>query len=244
MEWRRWGETLLDLLYPGKHLCYLCWNEVEGQKDRGVCENCTARILNASKKLTSCSHCSYFTKASVCPNCVDWEESLYRVVSVVPYYGMYREMIQNLKYGKRKELAAPLGYLMARKILLAAPKIRFDYVIPVPLHPYKGLERGYNQSRLLAEQIADELRIPMDINVLKRIRYEDTQTKLGKKERRRNIEGAFKLAEEGLSKGKRILLIDDIVTTGATLQECAYILRRGEAGEIWGLTWASGFSEI
>lgn len=244
VEWRRWKEAFLDLLYPGKDLCYLCWHEVPGQKKRGVCEACAARILKESRKLRACPHCSYFTKAAVCPNCGDWDDSLERVVSVVPYYDKYREMIQNLKYGERKELAAPLGYLMARKIQLTAPGMRFHYIIPVPLHPYKGLERGYNQSKLLAKQVAEELKVPLNNEVLKRIGYEETQTKLGRNKRRRNIEGAFKLDEKNLLEGKRILLIDDIVTTGATLQECARTLKRGGAGEIWGLTWASGFSEI
>ena len=240
MDWHGWWEALLELVFPGVRLCSFCWKEIEGDAARsGICDECDRTVMEVSTRLSACPRCGYFSAEEPCPNCFDWDNALKRVIGVVPYEGMYREMAYFLKYGGKKELAVPLGCLMAQKVKLEGLHRSIRLIVPVPLHPARETERGYNQSVLLAREIGRELGINCG-NVLKRIRYEKKQTGLSRSERKSNLDGAFELNPAGEISGKNILLVDDIVTTGATLTAAARCLRQAGAGQVYGLTWAAG----
>ncbi len=235
-----WREALLDLLFPGSHFCYFCAKNTAGQKIKGVCGECGGKILSLERTLASCRRCGYFAPVSPCPNCLEWEDSLKRVITVVPYEGAYREMIQSLKYQGKHDLAIPLGMLMAEKVRTAGLVKTVDIIIPVPLHPLREKERGYNQSLWLAETIGRRLKLPLQTDALIRRSYLKTQTGLGKNERVANMAQAFCVIGEEKILNKNILLVDDIITTGATLLACAGVLRQKGAREINGVTWAAG----
>jgi ComF family protein len=113
-----------------------------------------------------------------------------------------------------------------------------DVLMPVPLHPQRLREREYNQSLLLAHGLSQHLQIPLLLSCLRRIRPTVPQTSLSKKERLTNLRRAFAVKDVSRITGKRILLIDDVFTTGTTLHECAKTLRKAGSGQVYGLTLA------
>lgn len=142
------------------------------------------------------------------------------------YEGVLRELIHLYKYAGMRPLAAPLGELLGA----ALPRDeRFDVVVPVPLHWRRRWSRGFNQSELLARLTAKRCGVPMRA-ALRRMRATDAQAGLSNSRRRRNVAGAFR-ARESLA-GKRVLLVDDVMTTGATASACAAALKRAGARSV------------
>jgi ComF family protein len=154
--------------------------------------------------------------------------------AVAEHAGVMRKAVHALKYDGQTSLARPLAELMgsvARKHGLH----QVDAIVPVPLHPRRLRERGYNQATLIARELARSLGLPILEEVLVRSRATKTQTQLSAAERRINVVDAF-TAEPALPGGRNLLLVDDVCTTGATLQACADALRRGGAGRVYALT--------
>jgi competence protein ComFC len=150
------------------------------------------------------------------------------------YEGVLRELIHLYKYGRIQTLARPLGDLLAA----ALPRDqRFDAVVPVPLHWRRQWQRGFNQSELLARDVARRCGVPV-VRALRRVRPTLTQAGLSNTGRRRNITGAFAVRRRTALGGKRILLIDDVMTTGSTAAACALALKRAGAGRVALLTVA------
>jgi ComF family protein len=144
------------------------------------------------------------------------------------YEGALRQLIHLFKYRKMRALEGPLGRLLAR----ALPRDRaFDAVVPVPLHWKRRWRRGFNQSELLARAMARRCGVPV-LNVLTRKRATRSQAGLTNAARRENVSGAFRAARPRSVDGKRILLIDDVMTTGATAAACAGALKRAGARSV------------
>ncbi|MDY7039964.1 MAG: ComF family protein [Chloroflexota bacterium] len=115
--------------------------------------------------------------------------------------------------------------------------ITAEAIVPVPLHPTRERTRGYNQSALLARRITEATELPICENLLARVQATSPQVELGAEERRQNVHGAFQ-CQSGAARGRRILLIDDVCTTGATLEACSQALRADGATSVWALTLA------
>lgn len=150
------------------------------------------------------------------------------------YEGTLRTLIHLFKYSGMKPLAEPLGVLLDRVL---PPELEFDAVVPVPLHWRKKWSRGFNQAELLARHVARQRHIPV-LNALRRKRSTATQAGLANAGRRRNVAGAFTERSARAIRGKRILLIDDVMTTGATANACAGVLKRCGAKSVSLLTLA------
>jgi ComF family protein len=147
-----------------------------------------------------------------------------------------RRAVHQLKYGQFKALAAPLGQLLAQ--YLEARPVAADVLVPVPLHSRRLRERGYNQSALLAAEVGKLSGLPVVSDSLVRLRHTKAQVKTADAgERQRNLAGAFGCRDAKLV-GKRVLLVDDVCTTGSTLDSCAIALRRTGASSVWGLALA------
>lgn len=145
------------------------------------------------------------------------------------YEGPLRELIHLYKYGRVETLGKPLAELLARALPVEEP---FDAVIPVPLHWRKQWQRGFNQAGLLAKEIARRRAIPV-VPALARTRYTLTQAGLSNTERRRNVAAAFRCrASAAHLAGKRVLLIDDVMTTGSTAAACARVLKQAGAARV------------
>ena len=150
------------------------------------------------------------------------------------YEGLLREWIHLYKYGRIKTLARPLEGLLAR----AVPRDEsFDAIVPVPLHWRRQWQRGFNQSEVLARGLAHRLGVPV-VQALRRVRATPAQAGLSNTGRRRNVTAAFRIRKSRPVEGKRILLIDDVMTTGSTGAACALTLKRAGAARVALLTVA------
>lgn len=140
------------------------------------------------------------------------------------YQGAVREALHAFKFGGRSALARPLGDLLAEAGHAMLPRQTVDWLVPVPLHPAREAERGFNQSLLLTRRLSQRWRVPVAKGVLKRVRVTRPQTELSAAERHANVRGAFVLHRPLSVAGAHVLLVDDIVTTGATVSECCRTL--------------------
>jgi ComF family protein len=152
------------------------------------------------------------------------------------YGGALAQALQRLKYRGRPDLAHPLGGLLRRSSVIG--KLTVDLIVPVPLHPRRLARRGFNQAALLARPVAERLTIPIDPWSLERIVDTAPQAELDGESRRRNVRDAFEVRRPRRVVGKRVLLIDDVATTGATLSACAAALRRAGAVDVQALVVA------
>lgn len=136
----------------------------------------------------------------------------------------FQKILHNLKYKGDKEIGRTLGKYAAADLLESPDFKSIDVIIPVPLHPQKLRKRGFNQSEWIGKGLSEILEKPQDITTLKRVRENTTQTKKSVFERYENTEGIFEIADADTLSGKHILLVDDVLTTGSTLEACARAL--------------------
>jgi len=204
--------VLLDLIFPPK--CVFCHGiALSGRK---ICEKCEQEILHTTAK-----------------KCIFIPDSGETILCIAPYLysGKVRESIIRFKFYGQRDLAGFYAEDMAEQIRKCCPGTRFDAATPVPISAERYRSRGYNQSELLAKSVARCLRLPF-CEYLVKIKDNREQHKLNEKERRGNVKGVYLPKAGGQLAGKSILLIDDIVTTGATLGECASVLFQSGAKQV------------
>ncbi len=178
-----------------------------------------------------------------CPDC--WEEVVYyktlpedNIYPVCLYEGPIKKAIHSFKYQKKEYLASYLSLFLSDYFYINFRHNDFDIIVPVPLFRRQGKERGFNQSLLLAKYLSKEVSLPLFINNLIRIKDTPSQTSLSRKERLKNVSGAFSIRKKEVFKGKRVLLIDDVSTTGATVLACKRVLRKAGAKKVIALVLA------
>jgi len=239
-----WLETLLDMLYPQMQICNFCWAEKEDISKTGICHDCQEKFMEWRQKLPVCKRCGRFTAQLECANCADWPEDLLVVTAAAPYTGIFKEKIIELKYSGKKKNSRQLGILMAqvaKKTWGKALKNKHSMlVVPVPLHELRFEERGFNQSALLAVEIARHLDLKYSEEILVRNVYEQEQKMLGRIERKEISSNVFAVCRPDKIADKNIILVDDVITTGATMLAAAKVLKQSRAKGIFGLTWAAG----
>ena len=215
-----------------------------------VCEGCRAAV-SLRRPDRDCAVCGKTilatdaaagSAAPVCEACRKRRPAFDAARSAVDYSGPVSEIVQSLKYRRAAETAPWMAQFMVACIAANWPGERFDAVVPVPLHRSHENKRGYNQAELLAEGIARAREIDCDPRMLRRLRDTGTQTRLSAEERRANVAGAFAPGpgREACAYGKCILLVDDVMTTGATLSAAASALRAAGAARIMALSFARG----
>lgn len=178
------------------------------------------------------------TGAFDCANCAHRKLHFDAAVSAFRSRGIVRHVILDFKYGRRMHLR----HLVASWLFVALKDDRlrqrdFDLIVPVPLHPARQRERGFNQAALLAELLSCKISIPAR-PVLERVRYTTTQTAFDRAERMENLHGAFRLRKNADVQQLRVLLVDDVLTTGSTLSECARVLKKAGAASVYAVTAA------
>jgi len=161
-----------------------------------------------------------------------------RMWSFGPYEGRLRVAISLFKYQGIKRLARPLSEFILK---MHIPNV--DIIIPVPLHIKRLRERGFNQSALIARYIAKKIGVRLDLDSLIRVRLTKPQVGLSASDRIKNIKGAFKVKREKFIANRNILLVDDVITTGSTMKECAMELRRAGASRVYCISLARGIME-
>lgn len=186
-----------------------------------------------------CLVCKDVSKDPLCLSCIDKINFLRPtafVHSVAAYDGPLKKAILNFKFKNKKDLAEPLGKLIIRYLNEFTGLLKVDMIIPVPLHPKRLDERGFNQVELLSWTITKRFDIPTVSGLLFRKKETTPQFDLPKKERYTNIKGAFEVKGKKFLEGKSVLLIDDIYTTGSTVAECTKTLKTAGALKVYILT--------
>ena len=159
--------------------------------------------------------------------------------AVCKYEGIVKKSIHRLKYGKKRFLAQTLGQILADFYKKNLESQEIDFIVPVPLHRVRKEERGFNQAELIAIALGKNLNLPLSLNNLVRIRNTPSQTLIKKKERLKNLKGAFRIKKPYRFLKRNILLIDDVYTTGATTDECRKVLKKVGTKKVFILTFAS-----
>ncbi len=229
----------VDLLFPprcvacgktGGPFCSICAASVRAP-EMPVCFRCGVSLAGVDRAsgTTLCSTC----RTSVQPPALD----ALRVAAL--YEGAIRQVLLALKFHRQRRAAQPLG----RLLVACATEAGWgpDLIVPVPLSPMRLAERGYNQAELLARFCGRRLGVPVRLDLVRRTRNTTPQTHLSREERHQNVAGAFAMVDERARRaiaGGRVLLIDDVTTTGSTLEAAARALRSGAPEVVWGLAVA------
>src|SRR6266478_157438 len=228
---------IASLVYPPT--CTICAGSV-GPHDY-LCADCETKLSRIVPPF--CAKCSEpfdgaITTTFSCANCA--HRALYFDAAVSAYRsrGIARHVILNFKYGRQIHLRHLVGrWLIAALDDSRLRERRFDAIVPVPLHPAKQRERGFNQGALLAEWLSAHMALPFR-PVLQRVRFTTTQTAFDRSERMQNLRNAFRLRKNADVRKSRVLLIDDVLTTGSTLSECARVLKEAGAQSVYAATAA------
>ncbi|HEY3372756.1 MAG TPA: phosphoribosyltransferase family protein [Prolixibacteraceae bacterium] len=189
------GDKLIE---QEKWICLHCLHHIPRTNFHLIPENPVAQLFYGKVRIESATSFFYFSKGS-----------------------KYQLLVHNLKYRGMKELGAEMGKQFGIDLLQSNDFSSIDLICPVPLHPKREQKRGYNQSWWIALGMASQLRKPLTIGNLIRVKPTETQTRKSHYERWQNVEGIFELKNPEAFSGKHILLVDDVVTTGATIEACA-----------------------
>ncbi len=218
----------LNLLFPQR--CLGC-----GEEGELLCQTCQKHLPRIVPPI--CPKCGRPQSSDIlCPACVSSQVFLDGLRSPFRFEGLLREAIHQLKYKNLRILAQPMSTFLTKYLLQES--IPFNVLVPVPLHPRRLRERGYTQSFLLAKELSQHLNIPLIDDTLVRVKYVSPQAKTSKlQERLTNVKNAFSCRNSKLQ-GEKVLLIDDVSTSGATLEACALALKSAGATSVWGLTLA------
>ena len=212
---------------PGRHLCWSCFSRIALHTD-SLCTVCGAPVEGQP------------AHAFVCGVCKSARPAFDKTRAAGHFQGVLRDQIHQFKYARALWLKQDLTDLLHGCLIAHFAPESVDVVVPVPLHPVRFRERSYNQAALLSQTLARRIDRRCDERSLVRVRKTETQTLLDAAHRRMNILGAFEVARPEWVTGRCVLLIDDVMTTGATLNECARVLKKAGAQAVWGLTVGRG----
>jgi ComF family protein len=227
---RRWGRALLSIVYPAR--CCAC--DALCDETTAFCDGCALTLVPIDPA-RACGACGLPLPSAPsetrCLGCLQRPPPFVAATAPLEFGGALGRAVRRMKWARRPELGRPLGRLLA-------PAARSgDLLVPVPLHPRRLRARGYNQAALLALAAADDGGPPVSLDALARVRDTPPQSRLGAAERRANVDGAFAATLDAV-RGARVLLVDDVLTTGATAAACATALLDGGAAEVRVLTLA------
>lgn len=203
-------------------VCAACRDQLPWLKPP-VCELCGAPFRGV------------VVQSARCQECQQQPPPFHQARAAVFYEAQCREAIHRFKYGRQFVYGRFLRELLAQALEVQALAREAEVLIPVPLHPRRLRQRGFNQALLLARAFPG---LPVARGALVRQRYTRPQTELSPEERRRNVKGAFRVADPAAVAGKKVVLLDDVFTTGATVRECARMLRRAGAAQVAVITVA------
>ena len=228
----------LDFLYPPR--CPICGKLL--RRKEFLCTSCRESLFSETE---ACPVCAYpHGRGRKCPECRHRKLYIDGMFALGSYGGNLKRLIQEFKYQGRQEVVHFFTPYMVQGIstrIHSGQWLDPDGLVPIPLCAGRLKQRGFNQAELLAKEAALHLGIPL-LNVLARVKDTESQTRLGRKERAANLRGAFRLMEDEIHshwgekpsfQGKTLILVDDIFTSGATINEAARVLRRGGVGKLY-----------
>ena len=228
--------TFLDILYP-RH-CPVCHNII-GFRGQKICDSCREKLQPVTgPRCYKCSRPLSDPGQEYCRDCSSRRHFFEQGIGIFPYSTLLQQSLYKLKYEKRQEYGTFYGELGALWAKEQISRWKIDIIVPVPLHRKRLEKRGYNQAELIAEALGKRLALPVDKKLLKRKVNTRPQKDLGPAERKANLNNAF--ISKGRLEGGNVLLVDDIYTTGATVDEAARILKKAGADRVYFLVIAIG----
>ena len=236
---RRFISALGTLCFPP--YCAAC--RVATDPDVHLCANCAESAHRIEAPFCQCCSQPFdgaITQHFTCANCAGREVHFECAAAAYLSRGVVRDFIHAFKYERQFHLRLPLAEWLAHT--LDDPRISsrpFDALVPVPLHHIRFREREFNQAAELATLLSQRCGVPV-LHALKRTRYTSTQTKLDRAERMENLRGAFRVRHNARVKERHLVLVDDVFTTGSTVEECSRVLLRAGAASVRVITVARG----
>ena len=232
-------EAASSLVFPVE--CEICASHVEPPAARGVCRKCAGDIRLIEPP--HCAACGRTLKSPLHPHCGECDGEGYffdRAYACTLYHGAMKELLHAYKFGNQKILKSFFVEIMMKFVRENLKPGDFDSIVAVPLDPNRRAERGFNQSEILSRSLAQGLEKPEQSSMLGRKKSPFTQSLLNKSERLANVKNCFFAKKQLAFAGKKILLVDDILTTGQTASECAHALKDAGAGSVTVLALARG----
>lgn len=233
------SKNLLNFLLPPT--CHICKLPIKEYNNPYICRFCWEKIKFIEEPVCPCCGIPFKSNVTLikspdflCGECRKKKRYFTKAIAVGVYEGTLSEAIHIFKYQKKQAIAEHLNAMITDVLLQRLAGT--DIIIPVPLHKKRLNERGFNQSLLIAHYLSKRLCIPLSIDGLQRVRWTRPQIELSKDERLKNVRGAFAIGA-GLKpvstiKDKMVILVDDVYTTGATVNECSKVLRKAGASEV------------
>lgn len=235
---KRFCSAFLSLFFPVR--CEACGVALAAENAAGLCDICQSQVRWL--KPPFCSGCgrSSFYGQTRCAHC-RWQSPAYDAAyACAAYDGHMKTLLHRYKFGRRRSLKNYLAAILAAFAARYLAQRRFDAVVAVPLDAAKIKKRGFNQSQLLSQRLAATLGIPDKSSSLKRLKSASDQARLSKRQRRMNIRGCFYASQRATFADARVLLVDDVLTTGHTASDCARALKEAGAESVTVLACARG----
>lgn len=228
---------LRSKLYLDGPVCSACGKELLSHIRGGLCPECEKTSVKLGTDI--CGKCgrALANEAEFCDTCIRNERAFVRARSCYVYEGAPKKFVYRLKFGGRRYLAAFIAEAMVDRYLDCG--FECDCVVAVPLSAKRKRKRGYNQAELIAEELSSRLKLPLIDGALVKTKENKPQTKLTKREREENVRGVYDVTSPETFKGRRVLVVDDVMTTGATLGEVSRILYKAKARSVEALTYCS-----
>jgi ComF family protein len=231
-----WSEAVLHVLLPRS--CVHCREDMPFRDENPLCSDCAAALPPPPEP--SCARCAgaLVVRRDLCSACAGRLFACRLVRAAAAYRGPAAALVRAFKFRGLPSAARAAGRTMARDLPRRPELAGFDALVPVPVHPRRERERGYNQAELLARELGAAAGIPL-LDLLERRRGLPPSWRLGRAERREDLAGAFSVrADAGTTAGLKLLLIDDVCASSTTLEECALALRRAGARDVAGYAFA------
>jgi ComF family protein len=234
-------DAALNLIFPP--VCQLCGVERATAAEGYVGGECWAGVRFITGPF--CQRCGVPYEGDIhrpfqCSNCADLDFGFRYARSAVIANAPMLQVIHRYKYNRALWFEPFLADLLARQAVPALQGQGWDLVVPVPLHPVKKREREFNQAERLARRLGRALKLPVNKRLVRRVKFTETQTKLTRAQRASNVRAAFAARPGKELNGENVILVDDVLTTGATTSACAQILRKAGAGDVCVWTVARG----
>ena len=230
---RKWRSKL----YLDGPVCSACGKELLSHIRGGMCPECEKTSVKLGTDI--CGKCgrALANEAEFCDTCIRSERAFVRARSCYVYEGAPKKFVYRLKFGGRRYLAAFIAEAMVDRYLDCG--FECDCVVAVPLSAKRKRKRGYNQAELIAEELSSRLKLPLIDGALVKTKENKSQAKLKRREREENVRGVYEVTSPEAFKGRRVLVVDDVMTTGATLGEVSRVLYKAKARSVEALTYCS-----
>ena len=225
--------SIIDLFFPRNVKCIFCRSET---KKFGICDNCLSKLEFIKEQVCQKCGVSVNGKTKICIECKGKNFNFDRNYAVLDYDGDVRDKIIGFKQNGNKYIGEAFAWLIEHKYRELNLDDKIDIIIPMPINDKRLKERGYNQSEVLSLELESTGKV--NTSIIKRIKDTPHQTGLSREHREANLHGCFAVIDKKKIKGKNILIIDDIYTTGSTINECASTLLKAGANTVTSLTLA------